>query len=244
LLLLFGILTLFVSIFSGISFYLSALTFFTLIAILVYLADKKLGLTIIFIVSIAWLLRYFERVYFLLFYNPQNLGRWTLVVPFILTSIPLFFLSYIYKQRLLNRVINLKRLAIFSLLIPFLTLLSFVRKVHTNQFNCWYDIDQSSSNYKITFAVTPEHFFEVYSSSTELKDFIQKTGIKDQFRPGVYCPETEVKIVTRFTKVTSVSIIGFHNTEKNKYYNLRNPIEIDFNQIRGDKSILEPNFEL
>lgn len=244
LLLFFGLLTLLGTIVLGISFYSAALTFSTLIGIIAYLSDKKLGLTIILIVSAVWLLRYFERSTFLLLYDTQNLSRWILVVPIILVAIPLFFLSYIHRQRLLSKIVNFKRLPILFFLIPSVALLSFIRKTHTNEFNCWYYIEKTNTDYKITFAVTPEHLFEVYCNSKELKDFIQKNGIKDEYREGIYCPETKVKIITRFKKITSISIVGFHNTTTNKYYNLPNTIDINYNQIRGDKNILEPDLTL
>lgn len=244
LLLLFGLLTLAGSIRGGISFYLPILTISTFVGVIAYLSDKRFGLKIILIVSIAWLLRYFERSIFLSLYDPQNLGRWTLVVPIILVTIPLFFLSYNYRQRLLKKRSNLKRLTILFLFIPSLTFLSFIRKPHTNEFNCWYYINQSDSSYKITFAITPEHLFEVYSNFKELREFVEKNGIKDEYRAGLYCPETKVEIITRFKKITSISIVGFHNTTINNYYYLPKKVNIDYKQIKGDKSILEPDFEL
>jgi hypothetical protein len=244
LLLLLGLLTLLGSIFSGVSFYTLVLTFSTVFGIVAYLSNKKIGLTIILFVSIAWLLRYFERSGFLLLHDTENVSMWILVIPIISVSIPLFFLSYIYRQRLLNKSVNLKWLTMLFLLIPSLAFLSFTRKAHTNEYNCWYYIDQSSEDYMITFATTPEHLFEIYSSSKQLKDFIQNNGIKDQYREGIYCPETKVKIITKFKKITSISIIGFHNTTTNKYYKFPKSVDIDYNQLRGDKSILEPDFEL
>jgi hypothetical protein len=244
LLLLLGLLTMIGSIFSGISFWSTALTFSTLIGIIFYFSDKKRGLTIILIISIAWLFRYFERSSFLLLYDPQNFDRWTLVLPIILVSTPLFFFSHIYRQRLSNKTVSIKRLALLFLLIPSLALLSFTRKAHTNEFNCWYYFDPTNSSYKITFAITPEHLFEGYSSSKELKDFIQKNGIQDQYREGFYCPETKVRVIKRFKEIKSISVVGFHNTTTNNHFNLSDPIDIDLNQINGDKSILEPNFKL
>ena len=244
LLLLLGLLTLLGSIFSGISFWTAALTFSVLIGLIVYFWDKKLGSTIILIVSIAWLFRYFERRSFLLLYDSENIGRWILVIPIILVSTPLFFFSHIYRQRLTNKTVDLKRSTILFLLIPSLALLSFTRKVHTKEFNCWYYFDPKNSGYKITFAVTPEHIFEVYSNSKELKNFIQRNGIKDPYREGIYCPETKVRVTKGFKRIKSISVVGFHNTTTNNYYNLSHPIDIDLKQINGEKSILEPDFTL
>ena len=244
LLLLLGLLTLLGTLRSGVTIYSVVLTLSTLVGIIAYLSDKRLGSTIIFIVSIAWLLRYFERSSFLWLYDSRNLDRWSLIVPIILVAIPLLFLSYVYRQRLLNKTVNLKRLSLLFLLIPFFALVSFIRKPHTDEYNCWYYFGEINNDYKITFAVTPEHVFEVYSNSKELKDFIQKNGIKDPYREGIYCPETKVKVITRFKKIVSISIIGFHNTTIDKYFNLPNSIDIDYNQIKGDKSILEPDFTL
>lgn len=239
-----GLLTLLGTLRLGVSIYTVVLTLSTLVGIIAYLSDKRLGLTIILIISTAWLLRYFERSSFLWLYDSRNFDRWTLIIPIILIAIPLFFLSYIHRQRLLSKTVNLKRLTVLFLLIPFIALLSFIRKPHTDEYNSWYYFDNIGDDYKITFAVTPEHLFEVYSNSKELKDFIQKNGIKDPYREGIYCPETKVKVITRFKKIISISIIGFHNTTTNRYFNLPSSIDIDYNQIQGDKSILEPDFTL
>jgi hypothetical protein len=244
LLLLFALLTLLGSFFSGISFWTATLTVSTLIGLTIYTLSKKQGLTIILVVSTLWLFRYFERGCFLILYDPKNIGRWTLVLPPIIVSTVLFFLVSIYRQRLSNKVINLKRLTILFLLIPSLALLSFTRKPHTNEFNCWYYFNQTTDRYNITFAITPEHIFEGYSNSKKLKDFIQLNGIRDQYREGIYCPETKVRVVKCFKEIESISIVGFHNTTTNKYYNLSRPVQIDLKQIHGDKSILEPDFEL
>jgi hypothetical protein len=41
-----------------------------------------------------------------------------------------------------------------------------------------------------------------------------------------------------------VKILGFRNSDIDKKVRLENPFEIDIGTIKGDKSILEPEFSL
>jgi hypothetical protein len=243
-LLLLGLLTLFVTLRSGVTVYTICLVLSTFAGLVTYLSNKRRGLDIIFIVSIAWLLRYFERSSFLLLYDSEITRRWLLVLPVIFVATPLAFLSYVNRQRLLSKKADLKRLAITIVLIPLISLLSFMRKPYTNEYNCWYYFNDTKGNYKIVFALTPEHLFEVYSGSQELEDFIQKNGIVVPNREGIYCPETKLQIITRFKRIVSVSVVEFHNTKKDQYFNLPYSIDLDYSLIKGDKSILEPRFTL
>lgn len=228
----------------GIGVYTPLLTISTLAGFVTTLSNRKAGLTIILFVSIAWLLRYFEHASYLLFYDRQNAGRWLIITIPILLAASLFILTFKARQLILGKSFSLKFVFLSVLVFVSVGLLSFVRKPNTNEFNCWYHFDNTKNDFKISFAITPDHIFEATSNSNELKDFILKNGIRDEFREGIYCPETKVKVITRFKKIVSVEILGFHNTTTNVYATLRNPIEIDINKISGDKSILEPDFTL
>lgn len=130
------------------------------------------------------------------------------------------------------------------LAIASIGLLSFVRKPHTNEFNCWYYFDNDKKDYKISFAITPDHIFETTTDSKELKEFVLKYGIRDEFRPGIYCPETKVRVVTSFKKIIAVKILGFRNSTTDYKATLDEPFKIDIDKIYGDKGILQPDFTL
>ncbi len=236
-----GLLIFFGTIRFGIGIYTPLLTIATLIGFLTLLTNKHKGLTINFFVSLGWLLRYFEHASYLLLYDRQNVGRWLIVtIPIILAAL-LFILTFKSKQNILGKPFRWRVVTFLIFAIASIGLISFVRKPHVGEFNCWYYFD-NKNDYKITFAVTPDHIWEATSNSEELRNFILKNGIRDEFREGIYCPETKVKIVTRFKKIVAIRIIGFHNTTTNVYANLKSSIDIDINKIKGDMDILQPDF--
>jgi len=216
----------------------------TLTGFITLLTNRKIGLTITLIASIGWLLRYFEHAAFLTLYDIQNGGRWVIVVIPIILSAIILILTYRSRQDLQGKLINFRKPILLIVGIAAIGLLSFVRKPHTNEFNCWYYIDNDKQDYKITFAITPDHIFETTTDSKELKEFVLKYGIRDEFRPGIYCPETKVRVVTRFKKIIAVKILGFRNSTTDYKATLDKPFEIDINEIYGDKGILEPKFRL
>jgi hypothetical protein len=242
---LYGLLIFFSSmLYWGIGTITLILTISTLIGFLALFTNRKLGLTITLIVAIGWLIRYFEHAAFLTLYDIQNIGRWVIVVIPIFLSAIILLLSYKARQDIKGKPSNFKLPSLLIVGIAAIGLFSFVRKPHTNEFNCWYYFDNDKKEYKISFAITPEHIFETTSDSEELKEFVLKYGIRDEFRPGIYCPETKVRVVTRFKKIVSVKILGFRNSTTNYKATLGNPFELDINKIYGDKGILEPKFTL
>ncbi len=86
------------------------------------------------------------------------------------------------------------------ILVAFYGLCSFKQISDEKEFNCWYYFNDKSKTYRITFAITPEKVFEATTSSTELRQLILKYGIRDEFRGGIYCPETKIKIVMKNQK--------------------------------------------
>jgi hypothetical protein len=228
----------------GIGTYTLILTVSTLAGFVVLKTKRTTGLTIMFFVSIGWLLRYFEHLSFLALYDNQNIGRLILVAIPILLSTFLLTLTYKSKQNIREKRFSLKIPTLIVLGIASIGLLSFVRKPHTNEFNCWYHINNDKKDYKITFASTPEHIFETTTDSKELKEFVLKYGIRDEYRPGIYCPETKVRVVTRFKKIIAVTILGFRNSTTDYKATLDEPFEIDIEKINGDKAILQPHFKL
>ena len=228
----------------GIGIYTLILTVSTMVGFIFLLTKRTIGLTMMFFVSIGWLLRYFEHASFLTLYENQNIGRWVLVaIPIIFATI-ILTLTYKSQQNIREKKFNLKFPALLVLGVAAIGLLSFIRKPHTKEFNCWYYIDKNKKDYKITFALTPEHIFETTTDSKELKEFVLKYGIRDEYRPGIYCPETKVRVVTRFKKIIAVKLLGFRNSTTDYKATLHEPFEINIEKIHGDKGILQPEFKL
>ncbi len=228
----------------GIGTYTLILTVSTLTGFIALLIKRTTGLTVMFFVCIGWLLRYFEHASFLTLYDSQNIGRWVIVIIPILLSTTILTLAYKARQDIQEKAFSLKFPTLLIIGIATIGLLSFVRKPHTNEFNCWYYIDNDENDYKITFAITPDHIFETTTDSKELKEFVLKYGIRDEFRPGIYCPETKVRVITRFKKIVAVKILGFRNSTTDYKATLDKPFEIDIDKIYGDKGILQPDFTL
>ena len=226
----------------GIGTYTLLLTASTFIGFVALLTKRTTGLTIIFFVSIGWLLRYFEHASFLTLYDNQNVGRWAIIAFPILLSTVILTLTYKTRQDIQRKRFNLTFPILLVLAIATIALLSFARKSHTNEFNCWYYFDNSKKDYKISFSITPDHIFETTTDSKELKELVLKYGIRDEFRPGIYCPETRVQVVTRFKKIIAVKVLGFRNSTTGDKATLEEPFEIDMNKIYGDKEILQPKY--
>lgn len=241
---LYGLLIFFGTIRFGIGIYTPILTISTLIGFVALRTNRKTGLVIIFFVSICWLLRYLEHASFLTLYDNQNIGRWVIVVIPILLSTIILTLTHKSRQDIQEKPFSLKFPTLLVLGIATIGLLSFMRKPHTNEFNCWYYFDNDKKDYKISFSNTPDHIFETTTDSKELKEFVLKYGIRDEFRPSIYCPETKVRVVTRFKKIIAVKILGFRNSTTDYKATLDEPFEIDINKIYGDKGILQPDFTL
>jgi hypothetical protein len=244
LLFLVGVLILFTSLYSqGPGFYTSSLTLGTLIGFILIFIKRKIGYAFVFIVTIGWLLRYFEHASFLMFYDIESKGRWLMVGIPLLLSFALFTLSL--KGIQTERKSTFKSIWIPLAFIVFssIGLLSFIRKPHVNEINCWYYLNNESNDIKITFAITPDHKFDAFCSSKKLKKIILQEGMTYESRDGYYCPESKVKVITRFKEIVAVKVMGFRNSEIDKTVGFGKGFEIDPNSITGDKSILNPKFE-
>ena len=141
---------------NGIGVYTPLLTIATLIGFITLLTNRRKGLAIVFFVSLGWLLRYFEHVSYLLLYDRQNTGRWLIVTVPILLAVLLFVLTYKSRQYIFHRPFSWKIVTFTLLAIASFGLISFVRKPHVDEFNCWFYFD-NKNDYKVTFAVAPDH---------------------------------------------------------------------------------------
>jgi len=245
LLLLYGLLALFASLFStGLGIFTLILTVGTFIGLITSIFNKRVGWTIIFTVIIGWLLRYLEHVSYLLLYDPKNEARWIIVLIPILLSLSIFILIYKARQEKTGRPFRAKFICLTFLALASLALASFLRKTQTQEFNCWYFIEDNQDDFKISFSVTPKHIFEIRSNSKELKTIIKREAITYDFRQGYYCPETKLRIVTQLKEVVGLKIMGFRNTDKNKIIKFDKPFELDLKTLKGDQTILQPNFTL
>lgn len=219
------------------------LTIFTFYGFICSFANSKNGLIVILMVAIGWLIKYFEQASFLIFYNSQNtFGRWVLTLFPLVLAIILLICAYKSKQRLLDRKFKFHIPIIIIFIIFLIDISSFIRKPHNIKLNCWYFIDNNKSVFRVQFSQSPEKIFELKSDSQELKRFALENGIRDQSRDGIYCPETKLRVVTKFRKIVSITVLGFGNSKNNYFAKLSTPVEISLDSIEGDKSILEPDF--
>lgn len=245
LLFLYGLLIFFSTLrVTGLGFYTPILTISAFIGFITLLINKKLGWTLMLIISAAWLLRYFEHASYLILYDPNSSGRWFLTIIPLLFALPIFGLTLREKFKQIDKTFKNWYWGLLPLTFLAIGFLSFVYKPHTDEFNCWYYFDDNKDEYKITFAITPDHKFETTADSKELKEIVKKEGLTYEGRNGYYWPETKVRVTTRFKEVIGVKILGFRNSEIDKKVRLENPFEIDLGRIKGDKSILEPEFNL
>jgi hypothetical protein len=181
---------------------------------------------------------------YLLIYDRNSQGRWILISIPIILSISIFVLIYRARQESIGKPVSIKFVSITFLILISIGLISFLRKPQTHEFNCWYYIEDNKGDFRITFSVTPKHIFEATANSSELKDIIKKEALTYEFVEGYYCPETKVKVVTRLNEVVGIKIIGFRNSQINKMVNFNKPFELDIRTIKGDKTILQPDFNL
>lgn len=231
--------------FAGIGVVTPILTISTLIGLIVLLINRRYGLFVMLIVSTAWLLRYFEHVSYLLMYDPFSLGRWILTLIPLALAIPIFLKAL--NSELVARNITLSKRQTLLTIPAFLAIgfLSFIHKPHVSEYNCWHYINpENSSEFGITFAITPDQKFSAVSDSDYLRQIVLNESMTYEGRKGYYTPETRVRVVTRFKRIASVEILGFRNTEINKVVEFDKPISLDTKRLKGDLSILQPDFSI
>lgn len=234
LLVIWGIITLAVKLFfEGLHF--PFLTVFTLMAIALGINKNKKSNLVFFISASFWILMSAETIGFVIFFDSGNYER------MLIGIIPLFLgiglmLSTKNKEKRISFLIKK------GLVILFLTALgisSYVYKTSTEEINCWYHFEDEES-YKVVFASSPKHKFEVILSSQELKKEVKKEAIKYENIDGYYCPETKVRVVTYYGKIISAKIISFRNSETDKNITFSHQVKIPLNEVKGEVEILKP----
>ena len=223
---------------------ISILTLSMLIGIVIFITNKEIGKWIIFVSSIGWIIRYFEHLSYLILYDFSNNGRKIIVIIPLFLAITLFVIIYKYYIAINIKYKEWKYILGSILIMILIGFVSYGHKTQVREYNCWYYLDKNTNEnkLKLLFAVAPDHTFEVTSNSVNLKNSILKNAIFDKTRKGYYCPETKVKVVTRYYEIVDLEILGFHNTSTNKIIKFKKPYKIQTKTIKGKKEILMPKF--
>ncbi|MFC6999824.1 hypothetical protein [Rufibacter roseus] len=211
------------------------LTVLTVIAIIMGISKNKKADIVFFISACLWIILSAETIGFVIFFDEGKYGRMLIgVIPFMISTGLLLTAQIEFK--LLNTFT--KRFA----LVPFFLILgigSYVYKPTIEEVNCWYYLGNEKT-YKVLFAEAPERTFEVELSSEELKKEVKNEALQYEGRNGYYCPETKVRVVTNFGKISSAEILSFRNSEIDKKVNFSSPAKIPLEKVNGKLEILKP----
>lgn len=211
------------------------LTLLTVVALISGISKYKKANLIFLAAACLWLISSAETIGFVIFFDEGNYGRMIIgVIPFLL-SIGLL-LSTPIELKFINT--SAKKLLLASLFV-LIGIGSYVYKPTTEEVNCWYYLDNGKT-YKVLFAEAPERTFEVELSSGELKNEVKAEALQYEGRNGYYCPETKVRVVTRFGTIISAKIMSFRNSEIDKKVTFRSPTKIPLDKANGKLEILKP----
>ncbi len=211
------------------------LTVITFAAIIMGIFKNKNSKIIFLVSACLWITLSAETIGFVLFFDSINYDR------MIVGIIPLLFsIGLMFSVQMESNFIN--NLIIKTLLVSLLVMIgigSYIYKPRTEEINCWYYFDNEES-YNVLFVEAPEESFEVELTSAILKQEVKREGMQYERINGYYCPETKVRIVTRFGKIISAKIISFRNTEKDKKVTFTSPTKIPLEKVNGKLDILKP----
>lgn len=211
------------------------LTLLTVVALISGISKYKQANFIFLASACLWLIASAETIGFVIFFDEGNYGRMIIgVIPFLL-SIGLLLSTQI-EHKFLNT--SAKKVLLASLFV-LIGVGSYVYKPTTEEINCWYYLDNGKS-YNVLFAEAPERTFEVELSSDELKNEVKADALQYEGRDGYYCPETKVRVVTRFGKIISAKIMSFRNSEIDKKVTFSSPTKIPLDKVNGKLEILKP----
>lgn len=211
------------------------LTILTVIAIITGISKHKSANSIFFVSACLWMILSAETIGFVIFFDEESYGRMLIgIIPFLLST-GVFFSSHI-GIKLTNT--HAKKLILVPLFMS-LGIGSYIYKPTTEEINCWYYLDNDKT-YNVLFAEAPERTFEVELSSDELKKQVKTEALQYEGRNGYYCPETKVRVVTRFGKIISATILSFRNSEIDKKVEFSSPTIIPIDKVNGKLEILKP----
>ena len=211
------------------------LTVLTVVAIVLGIGRYKKS-DLIFLVSASlWLISSAETIGFVIFFDEGNYGRMLFGIIPLLLSIGLLFSTQI-ELKFINT--SLKKFLLVSLFV-FSGIGSYVYKPTTEEINCWYYLDNGKT-YKVLFAEAPERTFEVELSSDKLKNEVKAEALQYEGRDGYYCPETKVRVVTRFGAIISAKVMSFRNSEIDKKVIFSSPTKIPLDEVNGKLEIIKP----
>ncbi|PID95500.1 MAG: hypothetical protein CSA94_01290 [Bacteroidetes bacterium] len=233
-LVIWGLLIAWIKLFSvGLDF--PFLTVLTAVAIVLGIGRHKKSDLIFLISASLWLISSSETIGFVIFFDEGSYGRMLFgIIPFLL-GIGLLFSTQI-ELKFIN---TSSRKIILALLFVLIGIGSYGYKPTTAEVNCWYYLDNGKT-YNVLFAKTPERTFEVELSSDKLKNEVKAEALQYEGRDGYYCPETKVRVVTRFGTIISAKVISFRNSEIDKKVTFSSPTKIPLDKVNGKLEILKP----
>ena len=211
------------------------ITLLTVVALISGISKYKKANLIFLASACLWLISSAETIGFVIFFDEGNYGRMIIGVITFLLSIGLLLSTQI-ELKFINT--SAKKVLLASLFV-LIGIGSYVYKPTTEEVNCWYYLDNGKT-YNVLFAEAPERTFEVELSSDELKNEVKANALQYEGRDGYYCPETKVRVVTRFGTIISAKIMSFRNSEIDKKVTFSSPTKIPLDKVNGKLEILKP----
>lgn len=211
------------------------LTILTITSVISGIARYKQANILFVFTGWAWMVFNFELVGFIIFFDPGNHERMIIaIIPLVVAFLLVLFTP---TTEQVNRFVWEKILVITTSML--IGIGSYVYKPRIEAVNCWYYFTDED-HYKVRFAETPEQTFEVELSFEKLKKQVKREGLQFEGISGYYCPETEVRVITSFSKIVSAEILSFRNTDTDKKIRFYGPTSIPLDKVKGDIDILKP----
>lgn len=220
------------------------ITIATFLGFLTSIFIQKIGKWILLVVSIFWLVRYFEHVSYLLLFDPASGQRWSVIIFQWSIAYVLFGLLVTKIRRADGKPFGLIQWIMVFLFFLGIGLGSFIHKPYTKEFNGIYQINVDKDSCNIILAVAPNHELTSTIGSDKIDEKVKLLGSNLRKPNEYYCPQTKVRIVISFYSVKKVSIQGFYNWELGKFVKFNNPIELYPATIEGDLNLLLPHLSV
>ncbi len=214
------------------------LTFILFVALVAGIFKYRKANMLFLMAAGLWILFSSESIGFVIFMDKGGFARMIpALIPLVLSTALLF--STQAKDTLIDAP---GKKAAFVLLLILLGLSSYVYKPYTRELNCWLKTRDISNDgtIKIKFVSLPGKTFEVELQAPEWVETIKNKAIYDKEREGYYCPETKIRIITRFGKIISAKILSFENTDTAERVHFGKPVKIPLDKVSGNLEILKP----